>query len=256
LGQSSLDDKPTFQFHAARKATTYSEVNLPQVAWLHQARHFAEPLEPMGNFTNHSLRWVLDSLKQAARDTEGVSAAPDILSEAGIRFVVVEHLPKTRIDGATFWLEDGSPVIAMSMRYQRIDHFWHTLFHELGHVMARDGFDDKRRGWIDTDLPGSHTPVIGERPASEAAADDFATSSLINPHALEVFISFNRPLFSRRKIVDFARSLDVHPGILVGQLQYRGEILYSHSRDLLVSVRDIIVASAETDGWKKSKGSA
>ena len=55
---------------------------------------------------------------------------------------------------------------------------------------------------------------------------------------MKAFISYNRPLFSRRKILDFAQQLGIHPGILVGQLQYRGEILYSHSRDLLVPVRD------------------
>ena len=47
-------------------------------------------------------------------------------------------------------------------------------------------------------------------------------------------------MYSRRNILALARRLNVHPGIVVGQLQYRGEILYSHSRDLLVKVRDSI----------------
>jgi HTH-type transcriptional regulator/antitoxin HigA len=144
----------------------------------------------------------------------------------------------------------------MSLRYERIDHFWHTLFHEIAHVKARDGFNDSRKGQLDTDLPGSHTPVSADRPPSELAADAFAADALIPTEALERYIARNRPLYSRRNIAEFAAEVGVHPGILVGQLQYRGEILYSHSRDLLVSVRDIIVASAPTDGWKKSKRSA
>ncbi len=253
-GLPNLDAEPTFEFHAARKGTSYSEVTLSQVAWLHQARHLAEDLEPSGTFTDSSLGSAVERLKQAARDEQGVSEVPAILDKASIRFVIVEHLPKTRIDGATFWLKDGSPVIAMSMRYERIDHFWHTLFHELAHVKARDGFDDPGR--LDTDLPGSHTPVFADRPPSEKAADEYAAATLIDQAALAAFISLNRPLFSRRKIIEFARVLRVHPGILVGQLQYCGEILYSHSRDLLVSVRDIITSSAKTDGWNKAKRNA
>ena len=254
--QQTLDEQPTFQFHAARKGTTYSEVNLPQVAWLHQARHVASALVPRGVFSDASLERALGRLRQAASEVAGVSDVPAILSEAGIRFVIVEHLPKTRIDGACFWLEDGSPVIAMSMRYERIDHFWHTLFHELAHVKAMDGFNDEKKGRLDTDLPGSHTPVSVDRPESELAADAFAANALIPRETLERFIARNRPMYSRRRIIELADELGVHPGILVGQLQYRGEILYSHSRDLLVSVRGIIVASAETDGWKKLKRSA
>jgi HTH-type transcriptional regulator/antitoxin HigA len=41
----------------------------------------------------------------------------------------------------------------------------------------------------------------------------------------------------------------VHPGIVVGQLQHRGKIHYSQSRDLLVSVKKLIAAVTLTDGW-------
>ena len=115
----------------------YSEVTLPQVAWLHGARHFAEELEPAGSFTDERLELALDNLKGALGQEAGVTVVPAILSNAGIRFVIVQHLSKTRIDGATFWLEDGSPVVAMSMRYERIDCFWQ-------HVVPRAG---SRKGW-------------------------------------------------------------------------------------------------------------
>ena len=44
---------------------------------------------------------------------------------------------------------------------------------------------------------------------------------------------------------------NVHPDTLVGQLQYRGEILYPHSRDLLITVRDMMLLATETDGWDR-----
>jgi len=33
------------------------------------------------------------------------------------------------------WLDDKSPVIALSMRFDRIDNFWFVLRHELEHVL-------------------------------------------------------------------------------------------------------------------------
>ena len=31
-------------------------------------------------------------------------------------------------------MPDGSPLIALTLRYDRLDSFWFTLFHELAHV--------------------------------------------------------------------------------------------------------------------------
>jgi len=70
-----------------------------------------------------------------------------------VRFLVLEPLPQTRIDGACFWLDEYSPVVVVSVRYDRIDGFWHTLMHELEHMKNRHGLTDYRP--LDTDLVGS-----------------------------------------------------------------------------------------------------
>jgi HTH-type transcriptional regulator/antitoxin HigA len=49
--------------------------------------------------------------------------------------------------------------------------------------------------------------------------------------------------------LNFAERIKVHPGIVLGQLQYRKEIPYSHNRGPLVRVREIIAKTALTDGW-------
>ena len=58
-----------------------------------------------------------------------------------------------------------------------------------------------------------------------------------------------KPLYYKGKIGDFARHNGIHPGIVVGQLQFRKEIPYFHNREMLVSVKDIITSSALSDGW-------
>jgi len=172
-----------------------------------------------------------------------------VLSEAGIRFLVVEHLPHTRLDGACFWLDPESPVVALSLRYDRGDWFWHTLIHELGHVERRHGLEQGEPP-VDVDLFGRRPSAGGaEKPEIEREADAFAARTLIPPEELENFIARVGPLYSQQKIRGFAERLRVHPGIVVGQLQFHSEIDYSQHRRMLTPVRDIITQAALTDGW-------
>jgi HTH-type transcriptional regulator/antitoxin HigA len=184
-------------------------------------------------------------LLAAADGAQQVSA---ILAEGGVRFLVIEHLANTRIDGACLWLDETSPVVVLSLRYDRIDGFWFTLLHELGHVQAKDGLINKARP-LDIDLVGNEDPQAGEGPPVEQRANRFAVNWLIPQDSLRRFITKPRPYYSKQKIRAFAASLDVHPGLVVGQLQFRGEIPYTHNREMLTRVRDIVTSAALTDGW-------
>ena len=64
----------------------------------------------------------------------GPQLAKEFLNKCGIHVIIERHLPKTHLDGAAIKLPDGSPVVALTLRYDRLDHFWFTLFHELAHV--------------------------------------------------------------------------------------------------------------------------
>ena len=82
---------------------------------------------------------MMDDLARLKINTNGLLYISDILSEFGVRFLILEHLPKSKIDGAVFWLDKKSPVIVLSLRYDRIDSFWFSLAHELGHIKNLDG---------------------------------------------------------------------------------------------------------------------
>jgi len=56
----------------------------------------------------------MNELKKLLPNVQGIRRVPKILADAGIRFLVLESLPKTRIDGVTFWLDRKSPVIVLS----------------------------------------------------------------------------------------------------------------------------------------------
>jgi HTH-type transcriptional regulator/antitoxin HigA len=66
---------------------------------------------------------------------------------------------------------------------------------------------------------------------------------------MQAFIARHRPRFSKQAIYGFSELISIHPGIVVGQLQHRKAIGYSHSREMLVPVRDFVTEVAVTDGW-------
>ena len=244
LGIGDLDEEPHFLGMAARKSTTYEVLSPSQAVWLCRARQLASAVlvEP---YSAAKGRAVPAALKSLIGSAEEIRHVPRVLAKAGIRLLVIEHLPKTRVDGACFWLDARSPIIALSVRFDRIDHFWHTLMHEIGHVLHRDGRGPEPL--VESDLVGEAS--VGDRPEIELLADQFAVGSLVPQDELDGFIARVGPLYSKKAITGFAGRIGVHPGIVVGQLQFRGKIDWSHSRAQLVKVRDIITSSALTDGW-------
>lgn len=241
----NIDEETAFCRFAARKSTSYANDTSSQRAWILHAKHLAETLSP-SPFSKGSLDEGLRLLKPFLSAAEEIRKVPNALAECGIRLVVVEPLKGAKIDGASFWLDERCPVVVLSLRYDRIDHFWHTLVHELGHIKNRDSLRQERP-MIDLDLLGA--PKDEEKPPQERLADAFAEEFLIPGAALDDFMSRVRPLYSTARILDCANRLGIHPGILVGRLQFRGEVSYAHSRSTQVKVRDIIVPAALTDGW-------
>jgi HTH-type transcriptional regulator / antitoxin HigA len=242
---SSPNQDIEFQ-HAAREN---EGDKLAQRAWLFRARQLAESLPVSGKFSAESLKCLLDQLKLILPNPEEVRRIPKLLSEAGIRFIIIEHLPHSKIDGACFWLSPDDPVVVLSMRFDRIDWFWHTLIHELVHVANGDS---RLAPTLDASLVGDDAEEFDVKSEKEKRADRGAIEFLVDQKNLSDFIMRVQPYFSHMKILEFAARMKTHPGIIVGQLQRRKIIDYSHSRKMLVKLRHVIIPSALTDGWKQN----
>ncbi len=228
---------------AARKSTSYDRTTPTQKAWMYRAFHLAKAVPVARNFSEAAARKRLSDLHALTVSEHEVGHVPKVLGEMGIRFLVVEHLSKTKIDGATMWIDDKSPVIAMSMRYDRIDGFWFTLCHELMHVLHGD------KWVVDDDLIGPGKIGADDISECERLADTGASNFLIPEETIKSFIARYTPRFSKVNINRFANLHQIHPGIVVGQLQHHKAIKWTHSREMLVAVRNTVTDSALTDGW-------
>lgn len=240
FGIKHLDDAPTFE-HAAKKQS-YTETSIQQIAWLCRARKVALSA-PAQKYSSANLSIAIEELKAGLEYVDGIRNVASILAKAGIRFVIIEPLVGSKIDGACFWLNSKSPVVALSLRYDRIDNFWHTLMHELDHVKHGEGMNQPV---IDIDIFGAESE---EKPAMEIRANEAAAENLVSRGEMTGFIARVNPMFSDDLIVGFAKRIHVHPGIVVGQLQNRGLIHWSFYRKRLVKVREFVTVSAITDGY-------
>jgi len=147
-------------------------------------------------------------MRELARQSwsaRGPLTAREYLAHYGIHLVTEPHLPKTYLDGAVCRDADGNPVIALTLRYDRVDHFWFTLMHELAHVARHldDGTD-----WFVDDLDADANEQL------EQEADDWAGEALIPVD-----------IWQARKPVDvvgveaLAKELNLAPEIIAGRLR-------------------------------------
>jgi HTH-type transcriptional regulator/antitoxin HigA len=142
---------------------------------------------------------------------EGPRRAQEFLDQLGIRLVIVEHLKRTYLDGAAMLTADGSPVIALTLRHDRLDSFWYCLLHELAHV-KNDLTDECRLVSDDFTIPAADSPI--EQRADAEAADALVPAGILptNVEALENMDVNDLSVFARR-----AR---VHPAIIAGRIRH------------------------------------
>jgi HTH-type transcriptional regulator/antitoxin HigA len=237
-GIRNIDQDP--QFAHAAKAAQYTERTPLQWAWLFRAYQLSKALQTQP-YSEKKLRAALVNLRELLVAPEEIRQVPKILADVGVRFVIIEFLPGAKIDGAAFWLGE-MPVIAMSLRFDRVNNFWFVLRHELEHILNKDGMI------VDLELPEKlqRKELL---PPEEARANSAASEFLVPKSELDGFIVRVRPLYSEQRILLFAKRLGVHPGLVVGQLQFRDEVPYTHFHKHLVRVREIITQTALTDGW-------
>jgi HTH-type transcriptional regulator/antitoxin HigA len=243
FGVTDLSQPPEIPVSTRRttSAEEFQELSITQRAWCFRARTLAAE-QIVSRYDPDKFEACVKAIRPLAAfapETRKVSA---VLSEYGIRFVVVEPLATAKIDGAAFWINDD-PAIALSMRFDRIDAFWFTLCHELSHIRHRDPLS------VDTALVGEDALPSAMKLAFEERADNEAAGMLLPQDKIESFVKRVAPLYAKDRIVQFAHVVKVHPGIIVGQLQHRGEIGYHANRDLLVKIRQHVVSGAIVDGW-------
>lgn len=243
FGANRVDDIEILP-HAAKKTAVNSAATPAQLAWLYRVKKIASDML-VGPYSPAAVRAAIPKLRGKLISVEGAADVPRIMSECGIRFVLVESLSSAKIDGVCFWLNERSPVIGLTLRFDRVDNFWFVLRHELEHVLQLHG---QLGAMLDTELEreraGTGLEVAEEERIANLAAQEFCVPAAM----MDAFVARKAPFFSERDLVGFARVIKVHPGLVAGQLQRRTN-RYDRFRNHLAKVSNVILPNAIKDGW-------
>ena len=161
---------------------------------------------------------TLEFLRQVARlswSEDGPRVAQEFLARHGIPLVVERHLPRTYLDGAALRLGDGRPVVALTLRYDRIDSFWFCLLHELAHVGRHL---DRAAGAAFIDDLSLRRPERGLEDEREAEADEWAAEAIIP--SVEWQTSPVRVHPTPLAVMSLAHHLQVHPATVAGRIRF------------------------------------
>lgn len=182
-------------------------------AWLARVIQRARVRKPNIGHYNHdemSLAY-LKELAQLSRFETGPLLAVEQLENSGISVIIEPALKGTLLDGAALRDTDGAPIIGLTLRYDRLDHFWFTLIHEVAHIWKHVG---ENEAFLD-DLESS------SEDRKEAEANRLATEAFIPRVQWRRSDAYRTP--DRNTIERFAKDLKIHPAIVAGRLRRESE---------------------------------
>ncbi len=141
--------------------------------------------------------------------SDGPRHAIEYLDKVGVSLIVEPHLPETYIDGAAILAAPDQPVVALTLRHDRIDNFWFVLIHELVHISRHLSVD--LTAFYD-DLDVEDTTNVQEKEADHLAGEALIpeeewrkspASRLRTPEAVQLLAS----------------RLRIHPAIVAGRIR-------------------------------------
>ncbi len=213
LNISSLMNIPALAFTGAFRVQNTSNVDIYKLfAWqklsetLAQSQEFSFIEKPL---QKELLLQNLSEIKKSMflPQNQTFKNLQNLFAQCGICFVITPHFKNVPVQGFIKYIPQKGPFLAMTLRQKRVDIFWFTLFHEIGHLIQED---EKQR--IDFDFQQSE-----EKNSSEKKADTFAQNILLNKDDYKNFIQ--QKDFSLFAIQDFAKKQEVLPCIVIGRLQ-------------------------------------
>ena len=179
-------------------------------AWLSRVIQKARERKPfVGKYDESALsNQTLRELAQLSWFEDGPKLAVEYLEKIGICIVIEPHLKGTMLDGAALKDVDGTPVIGLTIRHDRLDNFWFTLLHEVVHIWKHVGEDDTFMDDLDSSASTDKR---------EAEANRLAREALIPRVSWKRSQAYLSP--SKEAIDELSRKLRVSPAIIAGRIR-------------------------------------
>ena len=198
---------------ACRRLAITEKSDFALIAWAQEARIKARDIKTDPVNTKKLISLVPQIRNMTLQKPEEFCGKlKGILASCGVALVFLPHLKGSFLQGATF-MDGNKIVVGLTARGKDADKFWFSLFHELGHIV----------------LDHIGQPE-GTSEQDEKNADIWAGNQLIPEEKFQEFKK--QKSFTAIAVKDFAVTIGIAPGIVVGRLQKEGCIRHSMLNEL------------------------
>jgi len=177
-------------------------------AWSSLAIYEAK-MQEVNVFNPNNLQQLYIELNRVFfNNSDTINKTKTLLNSYGIKFITINKLEKTPIDGYSFWSKNN-PTIALTLRHSRIDNFAFTLFHELGHIDLH----------LRNNREISFLDLVNDKIINkvENDANSFAQQKLISDYIWNEILAKYLPL-NDDLIIELGNKFGINPAILLGRV--------------------------------------
>ncbi|MBD5137509.1 MAG: HigA family addiction module antidote protein [Lachnospiraceae bacterium] len=189
-------------------------------AWIQTAINIGNNID-VDDFNIKKLKSILPDIRKMTTQSPDIFY-PELkskLASCGVALVLLPNLKNCGVNGAVKWISKEKVILAINDRRKYADTFWFSLFHELGHVLQQR---------VKILIISEENDILEQDELMqrlEEDADSFSQNMLIPESNYNEFVK-QHTQFSKYDIVNFAKSIDIHPGIVLGRLQKENYISY------------------------------
>jgi HTH-type transcriptional regulator/antitoxin HigA len=194
-------------------------------AWLRMGEKVAEKLDGPP-YDETRFKTALTEIRglTSLQPNEFQPRIQQLLHEAGVAFVLVPALPRAHVSGVARWLNSHRPLIQLSLYGKQNDKFWFSFFHEAAHILLHG----RHKKSVFLDDPAKSESLSKEEVEANAWARDF-----LIPTKLAAAMALLPK--TKAAVKEFARTIGVHPAIVVGRMQHDRLLDVTWLNDLKVS---------------------
>ncbi|ELL0577523.1 ImmA/IrrE family metallo-endopeptidase [Vibrio cholerae] len=142
-------------------------------------------------------------------DTENIHDLSNILLSKGIILIIEPAFPGLGKDGCVYKNKKGNPILALSLRHDRLDNFWFTLLHEISHIILHY---EELDNVIIEDIESVDSNEI------EDEANYFTRECIVDRVTWKKFALYKNK--SEKKLYELAQSVKRHPSLIAGRVRF------------------------------------
>lgn len=194
-----------------RKSQTSDEMKI--CIWLSSVNNKEKIIQTFNSpIYNGINKETLNKISKLSFNNENILILPKLLLSYGIILIYEKSLKSLKLDGVVYKNKQGTPIIALSLRYKRLDTFWFTIMHELAHVYLHyDLLDEK----LIDDLDDDATTLI-EQEANMLAKDTLIPRNIWRS-------CFARTKQDLESVMELANELGISPAIIAGRIRFESK---------------------------------